>query len=141
MRTTLLFLLASFTLPLALAGCQGMPFMGGAGGGAAAGSCDPILFIREGVTTEEDVSSRCGWPTFRERTETGVTWTYDPDAVPSTGDMVAERCGQMSGVAYNVCVASLPAKLYMTVEFDRNGVVTDYTARKEARQAPPPASQ
>ena len=46
----------------------------------------------------------------------------------------------MSGVAYNLCVASLPAKLYMTVEFDRNGVVLDYTARKEARQAPPPAT-
>lgn len=47
----------------------------------------------------------------------------------------------MSGVAYQLCVASMPAKLYMTVEFDRNGVVMDYTARKEARQPPPPASE
>ena len=141
MRTTHLLLVSSILLPIALSGCAGTPLLGGSSGGGASGGCDPILFIREGVTTDSDVSTRCGWPTYRERVDSGTIWTYDPDAAQSAGDMVAARCGEMSGVAYSLCVASLPAKLYMTVEFDRNGVVTDYTARKEPRQAPPPATE
>lgn len=138
MRKILLIGIASLSTLVFLSGCTGMPLLGG----SAAGACDPILFIREGVTTQSDVSARCGPPTTRQYTNSGTTWNYDPDAAVSTGDVLADSCEGMTGVAYNLCIASMPAKLYMNINFDRNGVVTDYTARKEARQPTPrPASQ
>lgn len=133
MRTTLLLGAASTLILLLLAGCAGVPLLGG----NSAGACDPILFIREGSTTQNDVSARCGPPTSRQHSNSGTNWIYDPDISVSTGDVLATGCEGMTGNAYNLCIASLPAKLYMNINFDRNGIVTDYTARKEARQPTP----
>jgi len=138
MRTQFLLASASLLLLATSFGCNGMTMPGG---GTSVGSCDPILFIREGVTSQSTISERCGPPTTQERTSSGMTWIYNPDATVSTVDLLASTCGGMTGAAYNICVASIPAKLYMNINFDQRGIVTDYTARKEERQIPqnPPA--
>ena len=138
MRTQMLLASASLFLLLSSLGCTGMTLPGT----NSAGACDPILFIREGVTTQPTISARCGPPTTQERTSSGMTWIYNPDAAVSTADIFANSCEGMTGTAYNICVASVPSKLYMNINFDQRGVVTDYTARKEERQpAPRPATQ
>ena len=138
MRTRILLASASLFLLASSLGCTGMSLPGG----NSAGPCDPILFIREGTTTQTDISTRCGLPTTQERTSSGSTWIYNPDAAVSTADILVDSCEGMTGTAKTLCVASVPDKLFMDINFDRNGVVTDYTARKEVRQPTPrPAGQ
>lgn len=138
MRTRTLLASASLFLMASSLGCTGMSLPAG----NSVGSCDPILFIREGTTTQTDISTRCGPPTTQERTSSGTTWIYNPDAAVSTADILVDSCEGMTGTAKSLCVASIPSKLFMNINFDRNGVVTDYTARKEARQPTPrPAGQ
>ncbi|MFK7898542.1 MAG: hypothetical protein AB8G23_22100 [Myxococcota bacterium] len=138
MRTRILLAAAAFILLASSLGCTGMNLPGT----NTAGPCDPILFIREGTTTQADISARCGPPTTQERTSSGMTWIYNPDAAVSTADILVDSCEGMTGTAKTLCVASIPDKLFMNINFNANGVVTDYTARKEVRQPTPrPAGQ
>lgn len=127
-------------------GCAGTPFeglggLGGTGTGTggtgqgATGGCEPSMFMRVGLTTPSDVVARCGQPTSKESNTSGSTWIYDPNASVSSGDVLRDSCDEMTGIAYNLCIANLPKEISMTVHFDANGRLTDYTARETARPA------
>ncbi len=136
-----ILLLNIVTLTALALGCAGTPFeglgggIGGAGGttdGTVSG-CEPGMFMQTGLTTQRDVIARCGQPTTKQSSSKGSTWIYDPNTDVSSGDVMRESCDKMTGVANTLCIANLPNKISMTVQFDARGVVTDYEATQSAR--------
>ena len=126
------------SLVLACAGTpfQGLGGLGGTGTGTTtAGGCEPSMFIRVGLTKQQDVVARCGQPTSKQSNSKGSTWTYDPNATVSGGDVMRDSCEGLTGIAYNLCIVNVPAQISMTVQFDANGIVTDYQATESARPA------
>ena len=139
----LLLLVTSSFLILACAGTPlaGLGGFGGTGTGGAAGGCEPSMFIRVGLTQQQDVVARCGQPTSKQSNTQGSTWIYDPDATVSGGDVMRDSCEGLTGIPYNVCILNVPKQISMTVQFDANGIVTDYNATQSARPARRPSTQ